>query len=200
MTDIINSNYFNEPLALSGMSGLVAAIILGMAIGFTLVKSKLAFRKTVFDQLGMRDGTFFTTIFASLATGIILFYFASKTGMVRNNAGHTFFWAAEFGGIICALGIALCGLTPSTAIASLAAGRVYALWVFAGMLAAIPVIHLVKEFMADTIYKWPAPFTYQDFLPEFFSNSNFYLWAAGISAVLCLFFEFMPAGGEEKKD
>ena len=192
-------NYLHEPLALTVTQGLIAAVLLGVATGFVLVKSQIAFRKTIIDQFQMKDCTFFKMIFATLAVGIILFHFAEKTGMVRVNAGQTFFWAAEIGGIICALGVALCGLFPSTAIASVGSGRIYAIWVFAGMIAAISVIQFIKDFLSKTVYNWPAPFTYQEFLPDLFSNSNFYLWAAGIAAILYLFFEFMPTSGGEKE-
>jgi hypothetical protein len=68
------------------------------------------------------------------------------------------------------------------------------------MLAAIPVTQIVGDWLSATVYKWPAPFVYQEFLSDLFSNGNFYLWAAGFSAILCLFFEFIPTtGGEEKK-
>lgn len=184
-----------EPMDLEGNMKLVAGILLGIAFGITLVKSELSWRKTIIGQYEMKDNTFFRTLFCSLATGILLFYFAEQAGMVTVNLRPSFFWGAALGGFVCAFGLALCGLTPSTAVASIASGRLYAIWVFAGMLMAIPVIQIVSDFLSGTVYKWPPPFAYENTLSQLFSNSNFFLWVAGVSAVMWLFFEFMPVGG-----
>ncbi len=187
------------PLGLEGEAGIIAAAILGAAIGFVLMKSRFADRKTVMNQLALREGTFFKVIFASLACGAILFHFASKTGFIVATPPKTFFWAAEIGGMIFALGLALSGFTPSNALASAGAGRIYSIWAIAGMLAAIPFVHFTGDFLAETVYRWPTPLECHDTLSEQFSNPDFYLWLAGISAVFCVFFEFMP-GGDEKKE
>lgn len=188
-------DFFKQPFNLDGNAKLVAGILLGIAFGITLVKSQLAWRKTVINQYEIKDNTFFRTIFCSLAAGILLFYFAEQSGMVTVNLRPSFFWGASLGGFLCAFGLALCGLVPSTVVASIAAGRLYAIWVFVGMLIAIPAVQIVSNFLSDTVYKWPAPFSYEETLPQLFSNHNFFLWAAGVSAVLWLFFEFMPSGG-----
>jgi uncharacterized membrane protein YedE/YeeE len=188
-----------QPLALVGNPKLIAGFIIGAVLGFVLVKSELAWRKTVTDQFAMRDNTFFRTLFFSLAVGVLLFYFAEKAGMVRVQLHPTFFWAAEIGGLICAFGMSLCGQVPSTAVAALASGRFYVVWVIAGMLAAVPFTQIVSDFLSASVYKWPAPFTYNEFLPDLFSNPNFFLWVSGTAAVLCLFFEFMPTSASEGK-
>lgn len=187
-----------EPLGLTGTPGLIASAILGIMIGFILVKSAIAFRKTVLDQFELRDGTFFQTIFASLAIGVIAAHFAIELGIIRVSISPMPFWAAEIGGMICALGLALCGQFPSATIASFGAGRIYALWALAGMLFAIPFTYMVKDFLSSTIYTWSVPFVCKDTLPEQIGNPYFYLWAAGMSAILCLFFQFMPGAGEQK--
>ena len=189
-----------EPLSLDGTPRLVAGIILGILFGFVLVKSQIAFRKTVLDQFSMKDSTFFKTIFLSLALGVMAFHFAGTSGIINVEPQPSFFWAAEIGGVIFALGIAMCGYFPSSAVAATGAGRVYGLWVFAGMVAAIPVISVIVEFLSMPVVRWPAPFQYYEYLPVMFGNENLYLWIAGGCAVLTLFFEFIPAGGEEKKE
>ncbi len=187
-----------HPLGLTGTNALIASAILGVAFGFMLVKSQLASTKTVRDQLSMKNGRFFTTIFASLAFGIIAFHYARRLGIVNYNLSESSFWTAEIGGMICAFGLALCGLFPSSAISALASGRVYALWAIAGMLAAIPFVYLVRDFLVKTVFRLPSPFPYCHSLSDMFSNPSFYLWAAGISAVLSLFFELMPSANDDK--
>lgn len=189
-----------HPLGLTGTHGLIASAILGLAFGFILVKSQIASSKTVRDQLAMKNGRFFTTIFASLAFGIIAFHYARRLGIVNYNIKESSFWTAEIGGMLCAFGLALCGLFPSSAIASLSSGRIYSLWAISGMLASVPFVYIVKDFLVNTVYCWPSPFPYCRFLPEMFSNPSFYLWAAGFSAILSLFFELMPSSQGDGKE
>lgn len=182
-----------EPLALSGTYRIVAAILFGIALGFILIRSELAWRKTFLDQLSMRNSQFFKTLFTSIAVGIILFYLLKKIGIVHLNIRPTYFWGAALGGMICAAGVVFCGQIPSTAIAAIGAGRIYALWVFAGMMAALPVVQLISKGISGTINEWPKPTNYSDRLDQFFSGDGIFLWFAGASVILCLFFEFIQS-------
>ena len=182
-----------EPLALGGTYRIVAAILFGIALGFILVRSELAWRKTFLDQLSMRNSQLFKTLFTSIAVGIILFYLLKRFGLVHLNIRPTYFWGAALGGMICAAGVVFCGQVPSTAIAAIGAGRIYAIWVFAGMMAALPVVQYISKSVSGTIYTWPKPTNYSDRLDQFFSGDGIFLWFAGASVILCLFFEFIQS-------
>ncbi|MFA6290369.1 MAG: YeeE/YedE thiosulfate transporter family protein [Victivallales bacterium] len=182
-----------EPLALGGTYRIVAAVLFGIALGFILVRSELSWRKTLLDQLSMRNSQFFKTLFTSIAVGIILFYFLKKFGIVHLNIRPTYFWGAALGGMICAAGVVFCGQIPATAISAIAAGRFYAIWVFAGMMAALPFVQFISKSVSGTINAWPQPTNYSDRLDQFFSGDGIFLWFAGASVILCLFFEFIQS-------
>ncbi len=182
-------------LALDGNWRVAAGILLGMVFGFLLVKSRIAWRKTLMDQLFLKNTLFIKTFLVSISVGSILFFFCEKWGLVNLHIRDLFFWGSIIGGLLTAIGLALCGQIPASTVASLGSGRLYAVWVFAGMLLAVPVVHIVSGWLSDTVYKWPAPFKAET-LNDFFSTGYASFWIAGISIIACLFLEFVRTDTE----
>lgn len=131
-----------------------------------------------------------------MAVGSILFFFCHKWGIVRPQFRPMFFWGATIGGLLTAIGLTLCGQIPASTVASLGSGRLYAIWVLAGMLLAVPVVHIVSGWLSDTVYTWPSPFEAET-LQEFFSTGQASFWVAGISIITALFLEFIRTDSEE---
>jgi len=183
-----------QPLALTGTYATIAAIIFGALLGFILIRSELAWRKTFIDQFSMKNSQLFKTLFFSMAVGVMLFYALKLAGVVHLNIRANFFWGSALGGMICAAGAVFCGQVPSTAVASMGAGRIYAIWVFAGMMIALPFVQLISKFMTQTIYQWPKPANYAERLDQCFTGSNVFLTFSVVSLVLCLFFGFIQSG------
>jgi len=187
-----------HPLALNGNYRIAAGIALGILFGFLLVKSGLAWRKTLMDTFNLKDASFLKTFLVSIFIGTALFYFARKLELVNTNFRPVYFWAALSGGILTGTGAALCGLFPSSAVASAASGRTYAIWAIAGMLLAMPVTGMLSKFLSNTIYSWPAPFNFCDRLDGYFSGGMTVLWISAISIILTLFLQFTVGGGDEE--
>ncbi len=187
-----------HPLALDGNWRLVAGILLGIVFGFLLVKSKVAWRKTLIDQLFLKNTYFIKMFLVSVSVGSILFFFCAKWGLVNPQFRAVYFWGAAIGGLLTAIGLALCGQIPSSTVASLASGRLYAIWVLAGMLLAIPVVHVVSDGLAKTLSKWPVPFQ-EETLQDLFSSPQICFWIAGISIIAALFLEFIRTNSEESE-
>lgn len=184
-----------EPLALDGNYRIIAGILLGTAFGFLMVKSKIAWRKTLMDQLFLKNTSFLKTFLVSIAVGSLLFHFANKYGLVNFQFRPIFFWGAFIGGLLTALGLALCGQIPASTVASLGSGRLYAIWILAGMLLAMPVVHVVSNFLSGTVYEWPAPFRCPETLQGFFTDSIVF-WVPGIALFIVLFLEFVRTDTE----
>ena len=185
-----------HPLALDGNWRLAAGIFLGIAFGFLLVKSKVAWRKTLIDQLFLKNTYFIKMFLVSISVGSMLFYFCAKWGLVNPQFRPVYFWGAAIGGLITSVGLALCGQIPASAVASIASGRLYAIWVLAGMLLAVPVVHVVSDTLSDTLSKWPVPFK-GDTLQDIFSSPHTCFWVAGIAIFMALFLEFIRTDSEE---
>ncbi|OGV58008.1 MAG: hypothetical protein A2X49_01465 [Lentisphaerae bacterium GWF2_52_8] len=179
-----------HPLALEGAWRLVAGLVLGGVFGFIVVKSSMAWRKTLAEQLALRDSRFLKIFFFSLVIGVPLFYFLRQWGLLEFNCRPVNFWGAACGGIVCGLGLAICREIPETAIASLSSGRFYSLWVLAGMLLAMPCVKIVSRYLAKTVWAWPAPVEYYRRLDGYLSPSSAVLWVAGLALVMTLFLHF----------
>ena len=184
-----------HPLALSDNYRVVAGVMLGMAFGFLIVKSRIAWRKTLMDQLFLKNTLFLKTFLVSITCGTLMFYFLQRWGLVHAQFRPMFFWGSTIGGLLTAVGLALCGQVPASAVASLASGRLYVIWVFAGMLLAMPVVHVVANFLSEGVYNWPLPFTYCETLQGYFSE-NISFWLPGIAVIFCLFLEFVRTDAE----
>lgn len=183
-----------SPLGLTGLPATIAAIVFGALLGFILVRSELAWRKTFLDQFSMKNCQLFKTLFFAIAIGIMLFYGLKVLGVVQLNMRSNYFWGSAIGGMICAAGAVFCGQVPSTALAALGAGRIYALWIFAGMMIALPFVQLISKFI-ETIYSWPKPTSYADRLDQCFTGgANIFLTFSVISLLLCFFFAFIQSG------
>lgn len=183
-----------HPLSLDGTPKLVVGIILGVFFGFLLVKSGLAWRKTYLDTSSFKDATLLKMFLFSIAIGTVMFYFFNKWGLVNIHIKPVYFWAVLIGGILTGIGVSICGAFPETAVTSMASGRTYAVWVFAGMLLAIPAVKLMSSPLSQTIYSWSAPFSFHERLDAYFSGGTAVLWISIISIILTLFLQFTIGG------
>ena len=188
-----------HPLALSGNYRIAAGIVLGILFGILLIKSGLAWRKTLMDIFNLKDASFLKTFLVSVSVGTALFYFAQRLELVNVNFRPVYFWGALSGGILAGVGASICGLFPSSAVASAASGRSYAVWVIIGMLLAMPATGMLSKFLSKTIYSWSAPFNFCERLDGYFSGGMAVIWISSISIILTLFLHFTigSGGGEE---
>jgi MFS family permease len=187
-----------EPLALTGNYRLAVAIIVGIVFGILLIKSDLAWRKTCLDALKLKDSRLIKTFLFSIFIGTALFYFARDVEMIRAHIRPAYFWSSLIGGILCGLGLTLCGKVPVSAISSLAAGRFYTIWVIIGMLLAYPAVSFVSGFLSDTLYNWSDPIPYNENISSYFSVENPALWISGAALVLLLFVQFTLGGDTDE--
>ena len=102
-----------DPLTLTGLPRIIAALLLGFAFGFVLQRSKLASRKVLVDQFSFKDNTFAITFLVSIAVGIPIFYFTSKYNMIHLNPENYHFWGIIIGAMLVGLGAAYCGHIPN---------------------------------------------------------------------------------------
>jgi len=172
------------PLHLSANYQLACAILLGMALGFLLVKSDLAWRENFQAFLQLRSGRLLKTLLLVCVAGCLVFYFAHRYGLVNVRVRNSYFWTSLLGGAISGVGAALAGLVPLTVVTALAGGRFYALGALAGMLLAIPVMHWTRFFLTVFVRDWGIrlPDTVES--AHFFSSANPALWICGIGLAL----------------
>jgi hypothetical protein len=182
-----------HPLALDGNYRLIAGIILGTIFGFILIKSDLAWRKRLFDIISFNDTSWLSIFLSSMAIGVPLYFVGLKLGLIHTNFRPTYFWPMIMGSLIAGAGIAICRQFPVTAVASLGAGRTYAVWTIAGMLLAIPFVKSVANWLSDTIYKWHTPDFYHTELKGYASLGTVVLWVSLLSLAGAIALHFFLA-------
>jgi len=136
-----------EPLSLSGNVGLGVSILIGIAFGFTLVKSDFAWDDSCVKFISLRGGRLLKTMLLTFLFGIVGFHFAKRLGLVNFQVGPSYLYSALLGGMISGTGLAIGGFFPAGAFAALGAGRLYALWMIAGMVAATVAKRILERFV-----------------------------------------------------
>jgi|GEM_PF-1453634 hypothetical protein len=183
------------PLALEGNGRMAAAILMGIAFGIILVKSDFPYSKQVREALTLKNGELSKSFLLSLGIGTLLFYFLYKTGVVTYHVRPAYLWPSILGGIVAGIGMALCMAVPVTVLASLASGKLYALWAILGMILAVPCVRIASEWLSGTIFQWGQKMNDPEHYSEFFSFSNPALWVLMVCAVLVLILQFALSGG-----
>ncbi len=184
-------------LELDGMPRLTAALLIGMLLGFTLIKAGITSKKTVNEALLLKNGSALNTFFTALIAGMLLFFIARNCGVAELHTHPAYLWSSVIGGILAGAGLMLTGMTPVTSLAALAKGRVQTLWVLAGMTLALPAADAVSGVLSDTLSRWD---TMLDGAPEpvlFFAPENPVLYLAGTLLLLIVLVHF-TAGSETK--
>ena len=106
-----------QPLALDGNSGLGVAIILGLILGFTLVKADFTWEKSCVRFFTLKSGRLIKIALMTVAFATVGFYFAARYGLVHINAVPTYLYSVILGGVLSGIGFAAAGIMPASAIA-----------------------------------------------------------------------------------
>lgn len=189
-----------HPLALSGSHRLIAGIILGIILGFLLVRSKACSRKSFSDLIAFRDPLLVNIFLVSVAVGAPMIYLTNMAGLTETNIRPVYFWGAIIGGFISGVGIVNCKQIPVTALANLGEGKLYSLWTIAGMLLAMATVKLMSGFLSSTIYSWNAPFTFHQKLDDYFSTGIVVIWLCLLSTLMTVFLYFVMGRGKKTED
>lgn len=173
-----------QPLALNGNSGLGVAIILGIILGFTLVKADFTWEKSCVRFFTLKSGRLIKTALMTVAFAAVGFYFAAKYGIVHITAVPTYLYSAILGGIISGIGFAAAGIMPASAIASLGAGRIYLVWTILGMIIAVPVKRIFEKIVAPP-WEWGRAMPEPALAQEAFGLTNL-VWIIAVGAVVVI--------------
>lgn len=187
-----------EPLSLAGNGKLAVAIIFGIFLGLLLVKCDFSDRKKVKENLTLSSMKMAKTLLLALSLGMIVFALLRSTHAVQSNIPVATFWGALIGGVCVGAGLGIGGLVPITAVAALASGRLYALWVLLGMFLAIPAAKYALKILPDITSDFSAPVK-ASLEPGngLFALNSPVMWLSIVTLVLCL---IMAALGVKEKE
>lgn len=185
-----------HPLDLPETYKLAFAVAAGILYGVVLYKSGFADAGKVRAALELRNGRLVMTVLLALGLGALLFYGTRNLGLTPVHVRAGYLWGSIFGGVFCGVGITLCGLAPTSAVAALGSLRISALWAVVGMILAIPFVNVITDVLSKTVYSWhrlarpPQP-------TVFFSTDNPVLYAALGMCVLLVLVRFSVGDKEE---
>ena len=181
-----------EPLTLEVNVKLAVAIIFGIFLGFLLVKCDFADRVKVKENLTFSSMKMAKTLLFALALGILVFALLRNWHILQAHCPDAYFWGVLLGGICMGLGLGIGGLVPVTAVAALASGRLYAIWVLLGMALAIPAARVIRSCCSGILERLSAPVS-ASLEPGngVFALDSPVLWLSVITFVLCMIMQLL---------
>jgi hypothetical protein len=187
-----------HPLNLQGNWALTVAVILGIILGFILVKSSLAEDK-VKALLDFNDTYLFECFLFTIAFGILFYHWGRHFNIVPLQTAHFQFWKTMLGATFFGVGASLCRQVPATAIVAMASGKLYNLWIIAGMIIAIPLIKILYPYTYGPLSSYENPVPCYENMNHYFSEQcGVSTWAAGIMFCLAIFLLFTTSQGKTK--
>lgn len=187
-----------EPLALQGNVKLAVAIIFGIFLGMLLVKCDFADRQQVKANLTFASMKMAKTLLLALSVGMVVFVLLRQVHVVQAHLPPATIWGVLLGGAAAGVGLGLGGLVPVTAVAALASGRLYAIWVIIGMLLAFPAAQFCRDTLGSAVSRFAVPVSVSmEPGNGIFASDSPVLWVSAIALLLCLILHF--CGSKESK-
>jgi uncharacterized membrane protein YedE/YeeE len=128
-----------------GTAALIAAIVIGIAFGWTLERAGLGSARKLTGQFYFTDLTVFKVMFSAILVAMLGAFWLGRIGILdlsRVYVPETFLLPQLIGGIVFGAGFVVAGLCPGTSCVAAATGRVDGLFVVIGMFFGVLVTGL----------------------------------------------------------
>ena len=110
-----------------GTSALIAAIVIGIAFGWTLERAGLGSARKLTGQFYFTDLTVFKVMFSAILVAMLGVFWLGRIGVLdlsRVYVPETFLLPQLVGGVVFGAGFVVAGLCPGTSCVAAATGRV----------------------------------------------------------------------------
>jgi hypothetical protein len=111
---------------------IVIGLLMGIAFGFALEKSRVFEPGIIVGQMQLRNFTMLKVFLTAVATGAVVLAVLKGFGFVKLQPKAALYAADIVGGLILGVGIALAGACPGTTLAQVGVGYRDALFTLAG--------------------------------------------------------------------
>jgi uncharacterized protein len=128
-----------------GPASLIAAVVIGIAFGWTLERAGLGSARKLTGQFYFTDLTVFKVMFSAILVAMLGAFWLGRIGVLdlsRVYVPETFLLPQLIGGIVFGAGFVVAGLCPGTSCVAAATGRVDGLFVVLGMFSGVLVTGL----------------------------------------------------------
>ena len=136
---------------------MIAAILIGIAFGWTLERAGLGSARKLAGQFYLTDLTVFKVMFTAIVVAMLGAFWLGRLGVIdlsRVYVPETFLAPQLVGGLMFGLGFVIAGLCPGTSCVAAATGRgdgaMVVLGMFAGVLATGLAFAPLESFYEST--------------------------------------------------
>lgn len=129
---------------------IVTGLVMGIAFGFALEKSRVFEPGVIVGQMQLRNFLMLKIFLTAVATGAIVLAVLNGLGMVKLQPKAAAYGADVVGGLILGAGIALAGACPGTTLAQIGAGYRDALFTLVGGLFGAVAYSYLQPAIAKT--------------------------------------------------
>lgn len=127
---------------------MIAAVMIGIAFGWTLERAGLGSAPKLAGQFYLTDLTVFKVMFSAIVTAMLGAFWLSRLGVLdlgRVYVPETYLLPQLAGGIVFGAGFVIAGLCPGTSCVAAATGRGDGALVMLGMFAGVLITGLAFE-------------------------------------------------------
>ncbi len=120
--------------------GLVVAVLIGFAFGFTLERAGFGRATKLAGQFYLHDMTVFKVMFGAIVTAMLGLAIAAGLGLAdlrlisETAASPTYIWPMLLGGLLLGAGFIISGYCPGTSLVATASGNLDGLAAFGGVI------------------------------------------------------------------
>lgn len=130
---------------------IVVGILMGIAFGFILEKSRVFEPGVIVGQMQLSNFIMLKVFLTAVATGAVVLAALNGFGIVKLQPKAALYAADIVGGLILGVGIALAGACPGTTLAQIGAGYRDALFTLAGGLAGAVAFSYAQPWLNTTL-------------------------------------------------
>jgi uncharacterized protein len=130
---------------------ILVGILMGVAFGFALEKSRVFEPGIIVGQMQLRNFIMLKVFLTAVATGAVVLAALNGFGIVKLQPKAALYAADIIGGLILGVGIALAGACPGTTLAQIGAGYRDALFTLAGGLVGAVAFSYAQPWFNTTL-------------------------------------------------
>jgi uncharacterized membrane protein YedE/YeeE len=139
---------FFELGAFGDHGSLIAAVLIGVAFGWCLVRAGMGSARKLAGQFYLTDLTVFKVMFSAIVTAMLGAFWLGRLGLLdlsRVYVPETFLVPQLVGGLVFGVGFAIGGLCPGTSCVAAATGRGDGAMLLGGMFTGVLVTGLAFQ-------------------------------------------------------
>jgi uncharacterized membrane protein YedE/YeeE len=161
------------------LPAILTGLLMGIAFGFALEKSRVFEPGIIVGQMQLRNFIMLKVFLTAVATGAVVLAALNGFGVVKLQPKAALYAADAVGGLVLGAGIALAGACPGTTLAQIGVGYRDALFTLAGGLLGAVAFSYAQPWLDRTLIGTGSKLVFTDLL-----NIPYWQGAIALSAAI----------------